>query len=113
MSILIIFKKRCMHPTKNVLASVSHFFCVSIFRLSHTRARDGQKYAICLTLVKRPKILKTLFSSLAKKNIQRKLIFPFNKIKIIDTGKSQNDEKKVFNTSYEKETIFRVRIRVE
>jgi len=50
---------------------------------------------------------------LQKKNIQRKLIFPFNKIKIIDTGKSQNDEKKVFNTSYEKETIFRVRIRVE
>jgi len=93
------------------------FFCVSIFRLSHTRARDGQKYAQCIicfnTCKNRPKILKTLFSSLAKKNIQRKLIFPFNKIKIIDTGKSQNDEKKVFNTSYEKETIFRVRIRVE
>jgi len=108
-----------MHPTKNVLASVSHFFCVSIFRLSHTRARDGQKYAqfvsvYVLTLVKTDqKYSKLCFRPLQKKNIQRKLIFPFNKIKIIDTGKSQNDEKKVFNTSYEKETIFRVRIRVE
>lgn len=94
---------------------VSPIFFVFRFFDYHTLAHEMVKKirSICNTCENRPKILKTLFSSLAKKNIQRKLIFPFNKIKIIDTGKSQNDEKKVFNTSYEKETIFRVRIRVE
>jgi len=107
-------------PNKKCTCECLPFFCVSIFRLSHTRARDGQKYAqfvsvsYVLTLVKTDqKYSKLCFRPLQKKYIQRKLIFPFNKIKIIDTGKSQNDEKKVFNTSYEKETIFRVRIRVE
>jgi len=57
---------------------------LSCFNLSYvlTLVKTDQKYS------------KLCFRPLQKKNIQRKLIFPFNKIKIIDTGKSQNDEKK-------------------
>jgi len=45
------FKKRCMHPTKNVLASVSHFFLCfdfSIITLAHEMVKNTLNFVSVL-----------------------------------------------------------------